>query len=254
MQFTKLKKLLGAGVLIIAGVVGFISPAHALLVGGKWDPLFGWPGDTGTSTLGWEGSAEWFVPNGCVVQPDSFYSNSGSCSGMSLNFANVKFYDYSLDPTGDTSFKSSITFGAGSAAVTGINVASGGVAGMYTALSSGATPTGSNFLGINDYSFAIQFIGKDVRLFYAKNNQPLQFLALNNADDDDEECDDDDECVPKPCTFGDSVPGVCGVNDFRGHPATINQFTIAVPEPQTYALMLAGLAAVGFMARRRRRD
>ncbi|WP_414896465.1 PEP-CTERM sorting domain-containing protein, partial [Roseateles sp.] len=32
------------------------------------------------------------------------------------------------------------------------------------------------------------------------------------------------------------------------------QFTTAVPEPQTYALLLAGLIGVGFMARRNRQD
>jgi hypothetical protein len=45
-----------------------------------------------------------------------------------------------------------------------------------------------------------------------------------------------------------SVTWQSGSNAFE----TDNHAVIAVPEPETYALMLAGLAAVGFVARRRR--
>lgn len=45
-----------------------------------------------------------------------------------------------------------------------------------------------------------------------------------------------------------SVKWESGSNAFE----TDNHAVVAVPEPETYALMLAGLAAVGFIARRRR--
>ena len=52
---------------------------------------------------------------------------------------------------------------------------------------------------------------------------------------------------PAECTQGQGASCVSGSADFRGTLAPI-------PEPETYALMLAGLGAIGFMAKRRRKN
>lgn len=53
------------------------------------------------------------------------------------------------------------------------------------------------------------------------------------------------------CMTGTTLAGYGAVGTMSGYPVS-QSITAAVPEPETYAMMMAGLGLVGFMARRRR--
>ena len=55
------------------------------------------------------------------------------------------------------------------------------------------------------------------------------------------------------CMTGTSLAGYGSVGTMAGYPVS-ETITAAVPEPSTYALMLAGLGLVGFIATRRRKQ
>ena len=233
-----------AAVLGIALLAGMGS-AQAAVVVGRWDPLFGsaFPG------MGWEGEAKWFVPNACLPQPGSVtLLNSAACSGggMYMIGATVNFYDYGADPTGLTSFKAGLAFGTQSI-VNSVDVSGFSVANVVTNLSGAGTLSGNAaYDNVGAYNWAIRFTRGEARLYYAK---------IGDGVDDEWEYEQEEREYEHydACKLGDISAPNCGVNNFSQFPAMVSFTTLLVPEPQTYALMLAGLAAVGFASLRRRR-
>lgn len=242
MNKNRLNRSLISASVALAGMVGATAPAHALLVSGSWDPAFG----SSFSGLGWNGTAEWFIPDACVPG-GGLVLNTAACSGggMRLTAATVNFYSLG-DPLEAT--KATLNFAGPQSIVDSVTISGSTFSGISTRYTTPGVLTGDaayiKARELDEFAWGLSFVG----------GQAL--LAFNEVQDDDKDGDKDQfDQATRKCVFGD-IKGSdknadCGVNDFRNFPANVT-FTTPIPEPETYALMLAGLAAVGFMARRRR--
>jgi PEP-CTERM motif len=201
-----------------AATFGSIGPAQAALYTGNWDPAYG----SIFPSLGWSASAVFDVPDACLALGNgSNIPISGSCAGFSVLSAEVDLYNIASPGTILQSFSLDP-----SVFVNGINLAGGQLSGIDTGFFDFFVPTLS-IAGGGSYSFSlILFGGNMAQLVYANPT-----------------------ATSPGCAFL-QVPGAsCGIS------ATAATGIFApIPEPETYVLMLAGLGALAFAARRRRRS
>ena len=229
----RLKNSLASGLIAAAALLGAASPAQAVVYVGNWDPAFGpiFP------NLGFKGTATFSLPAACDGLTGTFLNSAAGCGGGNIQIlsASVSFYNLAApattlqvlnftSPGAVTSVSLSTPpsnfFVPGSTLLTGVT----------SNFSTGVLGTiAESKFGSNSYRFYLGFNGNTTAFAYRSDD----FGSL--------------DCSPtKPndttCGFSTATPEV-----------KFTLQTAPIPEPETYALMLAGLAAVGFAARRRQR-
>ena len=200
-------------------MLGTAGSAEAAVYNGRWDPAYG----SIFPSLGWQASAVFNVPDTCLALGNSSnHPISGPCAGFDVLSAQVDFYNVASPATilGSYVLDPDVI-------VNGVHIAGGQMSGVETGYFDYFVPTLA-IAGGGNYSFSLVLFGGNMaQLIYANptTTSPVcAYLPVGGA------------------TCGDSDNAAIGV------------FTAApIPEPQTFALILAGLGAMAFMARRRRR-
>jgi hypothetical protein len=215
----RVRRTLSAFAVGIAAALA-VPSASAALYAGEWDPAYGgiFP------SLGWRASALIDVPNACLELGNAKDQSiaAGPCAGFSLLSAQLQLYD-TANPAAILGTYALNT----SNVVTAVDIASGALSGIESGYFDRIVPSLA-IAGGGEYSFSLILFNAEAQLAHAKPfATSLACLSLPVADTE--------------CGFS--------ANSARG----VFTAVTPIPEPETWALMLAGLTGLGAMARRRAR-
>ena len=226
----RLKNFWASGSIAAAAFFGAVSPAQAVVYVGNWDPAFGpiFP------NLGFKGTATFSLPAACENLSGNFLNSAPGCGGGAVQIlsASVSFYNLASPATTlqVLNFTSpGAVISVDLATPVGTAFIPTQLTGVTTDFSTGVLGTiAESKFGSNAYKFYLGFSGTTTTLAYTLDN--FGSLDCSRSKPNDE-----------TCGFSTVSPEV-----------TFKRLAAPIPEPETYALMLAGLGVMAWVARRRR--
>ncbi len=232
MSVNRFQTLAAHAALAAAALFGAAGSAQAAVYTGSWDPAFGAP----VLDLGWSATATFEVDDSCLTQGTGTgtYFATGVCSGFEVTAFDVTFYDLADEVGTATTF--SILSSIPSTFVTGIQVVDNQLTGLRSNYTTGFTaPAGTAFAaaGSGAYAYYLFFDFDAPDAEDANGVRAYMGLTPN---------------TPAYSNTCFNVNPLCVVSQNY----SLGELTPAIPEPGTYALMLAGLGVMGLIARRRR--